>query len=90
MGRTRGGPVCPTLDIEVVSKRHEKAPIVLTTNKAFAEWNEVFPNSSCVTALVDRLVHRAGIIAIEGESYRVKEAKTRASQKVSKRKTGGS
>jgi len=71
---------------EVVSKRHEKAPIVLTTNKPFAEWNEVFPNSSCVTALVDRLVHKAEIIAIEGESYRAKEAKERASQKASKRK----
>jgi DNA replication protein DnaC len=71
---------------EVISKRHEKAPIVLTTNKPFAEWNEVFPNSSCVTALVDRLVHKAEIIAIEGESYRAKEAKERASEKASKRK----
>jgi len=72
---------------EVVSKRHEKAPIVLTTNKPFAEWNEVFPNSSCVTALVDRLVHRAEIVAIEGNSYRAKEAKERANQKASTRKT---
>jgi DNA replication protein DnaC len=72
---------------EVVSKRHEKSPIVLTTNKPFAEWNEVFPNSSCVTALVDRLVHRAEIIAIEGESYRAKEAKDRASRQASARQT---
>lgn len=72
---------------EVVSKRHEKAPIVLTTNKPFAEWNEVFPNSSCVTALVDRLVHKAEIIAIEGDSYRAKEAKERASQRAETRKS---
>jgi len=78
---------------EVVSKRHEKAPIVLTTNKPFAEWNEVFPNSSCVTALVDRLVHKAEIVVIEGESYRAKEASERAqrqaaTRKSSKRKAG--
>lgn len=72
---------------EVVSKRHEKAPIVLTTNKPFAEWNEVFPNSSCVTALVDRLVHKAEIIVIAGDSYRAKEAKERANQKASARRS---
>jgi tetratricopeptide (TPR) repeat protein len=72
---------------EVVSRRHEKAPIVLTTNKPFAEWNEVFPNSSCVTALVDRLVHKAEIIAIEGDSYRAKEAKDRTSRRASARRS---
>lgn len=71
---------------EVVSKRHERAPIVLTTNKPFAEWNEVFPNSSCVTALVDRLVHKAEIISIEGESYRVKEAKDRTARQTTARR----
>jgi len=58
---------------------------VLTTNKPFAEWNQVFPNSSCVTALVDRLVHKAEIIVIEGDSYRAKEAKERASRQASAR-----
>jgi DNA replication protein DnaC len=68
---------------EVISRRHGKKSIVLTTNKPFSEWNEVFPNSGCVTALVDRLVHQAEIIQIAGESYRTKEAKERA-QRVSK------
>jgi len=66
---------------EVVSRRHEQRPIILTTNKPFAEWNEVFPNSSSVTALVDRLLHHAEIVKIEGESYRAKEAKERAAEK---------
>jgi DNA replication protein DnaC len=70
---------------EVVSRRHEQRPILLTTNKPFAEWNEVFPNSSSVTALVDRLLHRAEIVKIEGESYRAKEAKERAAQKARQR-----
>lgn len=73
------------LFFEVVSRRHEKKPIVLTTNKPFAEWNEVFSNASCITAMVDRLVHRAEIVKIEGESFRVKEAKERAARKASER-----
>jgi DNA replication protein DnaC len=70
---------------EVVSRRHEQRPIILTTNKPFAEWNEVFPNSSSVTALVDRLLHRAEIVKIEGDSYRAKEAKEHAAEKARKR-----
>jgi DNA replication protein DnaC len=70
---------------EVVSRRHEQRPIILTTNKPFAEWNEVFPNSSSVTALVDRLLHRAEIVKIEGDSYRAKEAKERAAEKARQR-----
>ena len=74
---------------EVVSRRHEQRPIILTTNKPFAEWNEVFPNSSSVTAMVDRLLHRAEIVKIEGESYRAKEAKERAVEKARKRAAKG-
>ena len=70
---------------EVISRRHEKRPIVLTTNKVFKQWNEVFPNSSCVTAMVDRLVHRAEIVKIEGESYRAKEARERAEARARER-----
>lgn len=70
---------------EVTSRRHDKKSIVLTTNKPFAEWNEVFPNSSCVTALVDRLLHKAEIVKIEGKSYRAKEAKERAQKKAKER-----
>ena len=70
---------------EVVSRRHEQRPIILTTNKAFKQWNEVFPNSSSVTALIDRLVHRAEIVKIEGKSYRAKEAEERAAENARKR-----
>lgn len=70
---------------EVVSRRHHQRPIILTTNKAFKEWNEVFPNSSSVTALIDRLVHRAEIVKIEGDSYRAKEAQEHAERKAKQR-----
>ena len=59
---------------QVVSRRYEQKSIVLTTNLAFKEWNTIFPNASCAVALIDRLTHHAEIIAIEGESYRRREA----------------
>ena len=54
---------------------------------AFSEWSEVFPNASCVVAMIDRLVHHAEILSIKGESYRRKEAQERAAAKSRKRKT---
>jgi DNA replication protein DnaC len=67
---------------EVVTRRYDAhRPIVLSTNKAFSEWSEVFPHAACTVTLVDRLVHRSEIIEIEGDSYRLKEAKERSAQK---------
>jgi DNA replication protein DnaC len=61
---------------EVVTRRYDThRGILLSTNKAFAEWSEVFPHAACVVTLVDRLIHRAEVIDIEADSYRLKEAK---------------
>jgi DNA replication protein DnaC len=65
---------------EIVSRRYEAKSTLITTNRPFAEWGEVFPNAACVVSLVDRLVHHAEIVAIQGESYRLKEAKERSEQ----------
>ena len=71
---------------EVVSRRYQQQrPILLTTNKAFGEWNQIFPNAACVVTLIDRLVHRAEIVALEGKSYRLKEAEERAARKAKSR-----
>ena len=70
---------------EVITRRYQQRSIVLTTNKPFAQWNEVFPNAASVVALIDRLVHHADIIPIKGESYRRKEAQERTT--ASRRKT---
>jgi DNA replication protein DnaC len=60
---------------EVVTHRYEaRRPIALTTNKAFADWADVFPHAACVVTLVDRLTHRAEVITLEGKSYRLKES----------------
>jgi DNA replication protein DnaC len=71
---------------EVVTRRYElRRPVLLTTNKVFGEWNQVFPNAACVVTLIDRLVHRAEIVALEGKSYRLKEAQERAALKAKSR-----
>lgn len=66
---------------ELVSRRYETKSTLVTTNKSFAEWSTVFPNAACVVSLVDRLVHHSEVIVIEGESYRLKEAKERSEQR---------
>jgi DNA replication protein DnaC len=60
---------------EVVSRRYEQAPIILTTNLAFKDWPSIFPGAFCVSALVDRLIHHCHILPIRGDSYRQKESK---------------
>jgi DNA replication protein DnaC len=59
---------------------------VIATNRPFAEWHEVFPNAACVVSLIDRLIHNAEIIAIDGESYRLKEARERTEQRARQRR----
>jgi len=59
---------------EIVNHRYERNSIVLTTNKAFKEWNTVFPNATCIAALLDRLTHHAEVTLIEGDSYRKRES----------------
>lgn len=59
---------------QVVSRRYENKSIVLTTNLAFKDWPSIFPNAASTTALIDRIVHHADVIAIEGQSYRRRDA----------------
>jgi hypothetical protein len=72
---------------ELVSRRYEAHSTIITTDEPFEEWTDVFPNAACVVSLVDRLVHRAEVISIEGESYRLKEARERSEAQARQRKT---
>ena len=74
------------LMFELVSRRYQSKSTLITTNRPFAEWREVFPHAACVVSLVDRLVHNAEIIAIDGESYRLKEARERTEQRARQRR----
>ena len=67
---------------EVVNRRYESGrPVVVTTNRSFTDWGDLFPNATCVVPLVDRLVHHSEIIDIDGDSYRLKEARERGRTK---------
>lgn len=59
---------------QVVSRRYERKSLVLTTNLAFKDWPTIFPNATCATALIDRVIHHADVISVEGKSYRLREA----------------
>ncbi|MGH6798503.1 MAG: IS21-like element helper ATPase IstB, partial [Roseiarcus sp.] len=76
------------LMFELVSRRYQLRSTLITTNRPFAEWREVFPNAACVVSLIDRLVHNAEIIALEGDSYRLKEARERTEQRARLRRGG--
>jgi len=55
---------------QIISRRYEHKSVVLTTNLSFSDWPTIFPNATCATALIDRVVHHADVIPIEGDSYR--------------------
>ncbi len=69
-------PVTPgggNLFFQLVNARYEKGAMILTSNRGFAEWGEVFGDHVVATALLDRLLHHAIVIQIEGSSYRLRQ-----------------
>jgi len=69
-------PVVPgggNLFFQLVNARYEKGAMILTSNRGFAEWGEVFGDPVVATALLDRLLHHAVVIQIEGSSYRLRQ-----------------
>lgn len=70
---------------EVISRRQDGKCTIVTTNRPFQEWKEVFPSAGSVVALVDRLVHKSQIVSIHGDSFRLKEAKEREAVRAKKR-----
>lgn len=67
-------PHAADLLYEVINRRYERNSLILTTNRAFKDWNTVFPNATSIATLLDRLTHHADVIVIEGQSYRVRES----------------
>lgn len=57
---------------QLVNARYEKGAMILTSNRGFAEWSEVFGDPVVATALLDRLLHHAVVVQIEGSSYRLR------------------
>ena len=61
------------LFFQVVSARHEKRSTIITTNRPFAQWGEIFDNTTVATAIADRLVYNSEVLILEGPSYRKRE-----------------
>ncbi len=61
------------LFFQLVSSRYERASLIVTSNKEFGRWGEVFGDDTVAAAMIDRLVHHADVIALKGDSYRLKD-----------------
>lgn len=62
-----------SLFFRLLVRRYERGSLVVTSNKAFTDWGEVFNDQVLATAILDRLLHHATTVNIKGESYRLKE-----------------
>ena len=78
-------PHAADLLYEIINRRYERNSLLLTTHRAFKDWNSVFPNATCIATLLDRLTHHADITVIEGHSYRVRESEQEATVRRKKR-----
>lgn len=65
-------PEAANLFFQLVSSRYERASLIVTSNKAFGRWGEVFGDDVVAAAMIDRLVHHAEVIALSGDSYRLR------------------
>jgi DNA replication protein DnaC len=74
--------------LRVIQLRHKASSTIITTNRPFGEWREMFPNASSVVALVDRLTENCDVIQIDGPSYRGKRALERRTQRERKKGKG--
>jgi DNA replication protein DnaC len=61
------------LFFQLVSSRYERASLIVTSNKVFGRWGEVFGDDVVAAAMIDRLVHHAEVIALKGDSYRLRD-----------------
>jgi DNA replication protein DnaC len=66
-------PEAANLFFQLVSSRYERASLIVTSNKPFGRWGEVFGDDVVAAAMIDRLVHHAEVIALKGDSYRLKD-----------------
>ena len=66
-------PEAAALFFALISSRYERASLIVSSNKTFSAWAEIFGDAVAVAAMVDRLVHHADIVVLQGDSYRLKD-----------------
>jgi DNA replication protein DnaC len=66
-------PDAAALFFALISSRYERSSLIVSSNKTFSGWAEIFGNAMAVAAMVDGLVHHAEVIVLQGDSYRLKD-----------------
>jgi DNA replication protein DnaC len=66
-------PEAANLFFQLISARYERASVIVTSNKPFGRWGETFGDDTVAAAMIDRLVHHADVVALKGDSYRLKD-----------------
>ena len=66
-------PEAANLMFSLVSARYERASMIVTSNKPFSAWGEIFGDEVTAVAMIDRLVHHAEILSLKGDSYRLRD-----------------
>lgn len=67
---------------EVISKRYEKGSVIITTNKNFEEWGDIFSDNILASAIIDRVVHHSTVLKVNGDSYRSRDIKKERGKKM--------
>jgi DNA replication protein DnaC len=65
-------PEAANLMFSLVSNRYERASMIVTSNKPFSAWGEIFGDDMAATAMIDRLIHHSEILSLKGDSYRLR------------------
>ena len=73
MGYIPFDPQAANLMFMLVSRRYERASMIVTSNKPFSAWGEIFGDEVTAVAMIDRLVHHAEILSLKGDSYRLRD-----------------
>jgi len=71
MSRRESGHVAGVF--QLVSSRYEQSSLIVSSNKSFSAWAEIFGDAVAVEAMVDRLVHHSHVLVLKGDSYRLKD-----------------
>ena len=65
-------PEAASLFFALISSRYERSSLIVSSNKTFSAWTEIFGDAVAVAAMVDRLVHHAELVVLKGDSYRLR------------------
>jgi DNA replication protein DnaC len=65
-------PEAASLMFSLVSNRYERASMIVTSNKPFSKWGDIFGDDMAATAMIDRLIHHSEILSLKGDSYRLR------------------